>query len=162
MSEEETPTKQIIIQKLYIKDASFESPNTPNVFKGGEWNPKTDLNLSSSHVPYEDDTHEVVLTITVEAKDEDNVIFLVELKQAGLFQISGYEEKELETIIGIFCPNTLFPYARESIANIITKGGFPEFLLQPINFDALYNESKKRAASPTADVEDKGASETTH
>jgi len=162
MSEEETPTKQIIIQKLYIKDASFESPNTPNVFKGGEWNPKTDLNLSSSHVPYEDDTHEVVLTITVEAKDEDNVIFLVELKQAGLFQISGYEEKELETIIGIFCPNTLFPYARESIANIITKGGFPEFLLQPINFDALYNESKKRAASPAADVEDKGASETTH
>ena len=162
MSEEETPTKQIIIQKLYIKDASFESPNTPNVFKGGEWNPKTDLNLSSSHVPYEDDTHEVVLTITVEAKDEDNVIFLVELKQAGLFQISGYEEKELETIIGIFCPNTLFPYARESIANIITKGGFPEFLLQPINFDALYNESKKRAASPTADLEDKGASETTH
>ncbi|MDE0742785.1 MAG: protein-export chaperone SecB [Woeseiaceae bacterium] len=162
MSEEETPTKQIIIQKLYIKDASFESPNTPNVFKGGEWNPKTDLNLSSSHVPYEDDTHEVVLTITVEAKDEDNVIFLVELKQAGLFQISGYEEKELETIIGIFCPNTLFPYARESIANIITKGGFPEFLLQPINFDALYNESKKRAASPTADIEDKGASETTH
>lgn len=162
MSEEETPTKQIIIQKLYIKDASFESPNTPNVFKGGEWNPKTDLNLSSSHVPYEDDTHEVVLTITVEAKDEDNVIFLVELKQAGLFQINGYEEKELETIIGIFCPNTLFPYARESIANIITKGGFPEFLLQPINFDALYNESKKRAASPTADIEDKGASETTH
>ena len=162
MSEEETPTKQIIIQKLYIKDASFESPNTPNVFKGGEWNPKTDLNLSSSHVPYEDDTHEVVLTITVEAKDEDNVIFLVELKQAGLFQISGYEEKELETIIGIFCPNTLFPYARESIANIITKGGFPEFLLQPINFDALYNESKKRAASPNADIEDKGASETTH
>jgi len=162
MAEEETPTKQIIIQKLYIKDASFESPNTPNVFKGGEWNPKTDLNLSSSHVPYEDDTHEVVLTITVEAKDEDNVIFLVELKQAGLFQISGYEEKELETIIGIFCPNTLFPYARESIANIITKGGFPEFLLQPINFDALYNESKKRAASPTADEEDKGASETTH
>lgn len=104
----------------------------------------------------------MVLTITVEAKDEDNVIFLVELKQAGLFQISGYEEKELETIIGIFCPNTLFPYARESIANIITKGGFPEFLLQPINFDALYNESKKRAASPTADIEDKGASETTH
>ena len=162
MSEEETPTKQIIIQKLYIKDASFESPNTPNVFKGGEWNPKTDLNLSSSHVPYEDDTHEVVLTITVDAKDEDNVIFLVELKQAGLFQISGYEEKELETIIGIFCPNTLFPYARESIANIITKGGFPEFLLQPINFDALFNESKKRAASPTADIEDKGTSETTH
>ena len=162
MSEAEAPSKQIIIQKLYIKDASFESPNTPNVFKGGEWNPKTDLNLNSSHVPFEDDTHEVVLTITVEAKDEDNVIFLVELKQAGLFQISGYEEEELETIIGTFCPNTLFPYARESIANIITKGGFPEFLLQPINFDALYNESKKRASSPATDAKDKNAPETTH
>ena len=88
MSDKE-PSKQIIIQKLYIKDASFESPNTPNVFKGAEWNPKTDLNLSSTHVPHEDDTHKVILTITVEAKDEDNVIFLVELKQAGLFQITG-------------------------------------------------------------------------
>lgn len=162
MSETEAPSKQIIIQKLYIKDASFESPNTPSVFKGGEWNPKTDLNLSSSHVPFEDDTHEVVLTITVEAKDEDSVIFLVELKQAGLFQISGYEDDELETIIGIFCPNTLFPYARESIANIIAKGGFPEFLLQPINFDALYNESKKRAASTPTSSKDENKPETTH
>jgi preprotein translocase subunit SecB len=90
------------------------------------------------------------------------IIFLVELKQAGLFQISGYEKEELETIIGIFCPNTLFPYARESIANIIAKGGFPEFLLQPINFDALYNESKKRATSNPADSKDENNSETTH
>ena len=161
MSDKE-PSKQIIIQKLYIKDASFESPNTPNVFKGAEWNPKTDLNLSSTHVPHEDDTHEVILTITVEAKDEDNVIFLVELKQAGLFQITGYEKEELETIIGIFCPNTLFPYAREAIANIITKGGFPEFLLQPINFDALYKESKRRATTQIEETNNDAPTETTH
>ncbi|MDG1865831.1 MAG: protein-export chaperone SecB [Woeseiaceae bacterium] len=161
MSDKE-PSKQIIIQKLYIKDASFESPNTPNVFKGAEWNPKTDLNLSSTHVPHEDDTHEVILTITVEAKDEDNVIFLVELKQAGLFQITGYEKEELETIIGIFCPNTLFPYAREAIANIITKGGFPEFLLQPINFDALYKESKRRATTQSEETNNDAPTETTH
>jgi preprotein translocase subunit SecB len=161
MSDKE-PSKQIIIQKLYIKDASFESPNTPNVFKGAEWNPKTDLNLSSTHVPHEDDTHEVILTITVEAKDEDNVIFLVELKQAGLFQITGYEKEELETIIGIFCPNTLFPYAREALANIITKGGFPEFLLQPINFDALYKESKRRATTQGEETNNDAPTETTH
>ena len=161
MSDKE-PSKQIIIQKLYIKDASFESPNTPNVFKGAEWNPKTDLNLSSTHVPHEDDTHEVILTITVEAKDEDNVIFIVELKQAGLFQITGYEKEELETIIGIFCPNTLFPYAREAIANIITKGGFPEFLLQPINFDALYKESKRRATTQSEETNNDAPAETTH
>ncbi|MBT7275649.1 MAG: protein-export chaperone SecB [Woeseiaceae bacterium] len=161
MSDKE-PSKQIIIQKLYIKDASFESPNTPNVFKGAEWNPKTDLNLSSTHVPHEDDTHEVILTITVEAKDEDNVIFIVELKQAGLFQITGYEKEELETIIGIFCPNTLFPYAREAIANIITKGGFPEFLLQPINFDALYKESKRRATTQSEETNNDAPTETTH
>jgi len=161
MSDKES-SKQIIIQKLYIKDASFESPNTPNVFKGAEWNPKTDLNLSSTHVPHEDDTHEVILTITVEAKDEDNVIFLVELKQAGLFQITGYEKEELETIIGIFCPNTLFPYAREAIANIITKGGFPEFLLQPINFDALYKESKRRATTQGEETNNDAPTETTH
>ena len=161
MAENDTDSKQIIIQKLYVKDASFESPNSPNVFKGAEWKPKTDLNLSSTHVPFEDDAHEVILTVTVEAKDEENVIFLVELKQAGLFQISGYNEEELEAIVGIFCPNTLFPYARESIANMITKGGFPEFILQPINFDALYNESKRRSSGDQNTDEDKSP-ETTH
>ena len=161
MAEKDTDSKQIIIQKLYIKDASFESPNSPKVFKGAEWKPKTDLNLSSTHAPFEDDTHEVILTVTVEAKDEENVIFLAERKQAGLFQISGYNEEELEAIVGVFCPNTLFPYARESIANMITKGGFPEFILQPINFDALYNESKRRSSGEQNTDEDKSP-ETTH
>ena len=146
MADENVDEKQIVIQKLYIKDSSFESPNTPEIFRGAEWKPKTDLNLSSSHVPFEDNTHEVTLTVTVEAKDNDNAIFIAEIKQAGLFQISGYSAEDLEAIIGIFCPNTLFPYARETIANMIAKGGFPEFILQPINFDALYTESKKRAA----------------
>ena len=95
MSEKNDDTKQIIIQKLYIKDSSFESPNTPEVFKGAEWKPKTDLNLSSSHVPFEDDTHEVTLTVTVEAKDNDKAIFIAEIKQSGLFQITGYDEEEL-------------------------------------------------------------------
>ena len=95
MADKNVDEKQIVIQKLYIKDSSFESPNTPEVFRGAEWKPKTDLNLSSSHVPFEDNTHEVTLTVTVEAKDDDNVIFIAEIKQAGLFQISGYSAEDL-------------------------------------------------------------------
>jgi preprotein translocase subunit SecB len=138
--------KRISIAKIYVKDFSFESPQAPQVFKSGEWSPKTDLNLRSAHTPVEDNHHEVVLTITVEAKDKDNSVFLIELHQAGLFEIAGYEDEEFKAIIGSFCPNILFPYARESIASIVQKGGFPEFVLQPINFDALYMQSRKQLA----------------
>jgi preprotein translocase subunit SecB len=138
--------KRISIVKIYVKDFSFESPQAPQVFKSGEWSPKTDLNLRSAHTPVDGNHHEVVLTITVEAKDNDNSVFLIELHQAGLFEISGYEDEEFKAIIGSFCPNILFPYARESIASIVQKGGFPEFVLQPINFDALYMQSRKQQA----------------
>lgn len=150
MAEEQTAEKQITIQKIYLKDFSFESPNTPTVFTSGDWSPKTNLNLRSSHQKCEGDQSEVVLTITVEAKDEDKTLFLVELHQAGLFQISGYNDEEMGAIVGSFCPNVLFPYARESVAAIISKGGFPEFLLQPINFDALYAQSQQQRAAEAA------------
>lgn len=144
MAEKQQADKQITIQKIYVKDFSFESPNSPTVFTKNEWNPKTNLNLRSSHSQGEENQSEVVLTITVEAKHEDKTLFLIELHQAGLFQISGYEEEEFGAIVGSFCPNILFPYARENISGIISKGGFPEFLLQPINFDALYAQSKQQ------------------
>ena len=144
MAEEQQADKQISIQKIYVKDFSFESPNSPTVFTSGEWSPKTNLNLRSSHNQGENDQSEVVLTITVEAKHEDKTLFLIELHQAGLFQISGYAEEEFGVVVGSFCPNILFPYARESISGIISKGGFPEFLLQPINFDALYAQSQQQ------------------
>ena len=144
MAEQQKSDKQISIQKIYVKDFSFESPNTPTVFTTGDWSPKTNLNLRSSHSQGENDQSEVVLTITVEAKHEDKTLFLIELHQAGLFQISGYEEKEFGAIVGSFCPNILFPYARESISAIVSKGGFPEFLLQPINFDSLYAQSQQQ------------------
>ena len=134
--------KRISIVKIYVKDFSFESPKAPAIFNSGEWSPKTNLNLRSSHSQIDDNLHEVVLTITVDAKEGDETIFLVELHQAGLFEMAGYTEDEHGAIIGSFCPNILFPYARESIASIIQKGGFPEFVLQPINFDALYMQSK--------------------
>lgn len=148
--DEKQPEKQIAIHKIYLKDFSFESPYTPDVFTKSDWAPKTNLNLRSSHAASTDDNHEVVLTITVETKHEDITLFLVELHQAGLFHISGYEDEDLAAVIGSFCPNVLFPYARESIANIIAKGGFPEFVLQPINFDALYAQSRQAAEAELA------------
>ena len=144
-NEARAPEKQIAIQKIYVKDFSFESPNTPQIFARDNWSPKTDLNLRNSHTPAADNNHEVVLTITIEAKEDDKTVFLVELHQAGLFHISGYGDDEFKAIVGSFCPNVLFPYAREAIAGIVMKGGFPEFVLQPINFDALYLQAKQQA-----------------
>jgi preprotein translocase subunit SecB len=139
--------KRLTIAKIYIKDFSFESPQSPKVFQAGDWSPQTSLNLRSSHSAVDGDLHEVVLTITVDAKEGDNTVFLVELQQAGLFEAVGYGTEELGAIVGSFCPNLLYPYARESIASVIQKGGFPEFVLQPINFDALYAQSQQQRAS---------------
>jgi len=144
---------QIAIQKIYLKDFSFESPNAPGVFTKTDWEPKTNLNLRSTHTSLNDNNHEVVLTLTVETKHEDKTLFLVELHQAGIFSITGYEGEELAAILGSFCPNVLFPYSRESIASIVGKGGFPEFILQPINFDALFTQSQQA-------IEEKKAAET--
>jgi len=148
--EQSTPEKQIAIQKIYVKDFSFESPCAPEVFTKSDWAPKTNLNLRSSHSVGAESVHEVILTITIEAKEEEKTIFLIELHQAGLFHIVGYSEDEFKALVGSFCPNILFPYARESIASMIVKGGFPEFVLQPINFDALYAHGMAQAQEQTA------------
>jgi preprotein translocase subunit SecB len=158
MAEQETAAeKQLAISKIYTKDFSFESPQSPAIFKSGDWKPETNLNLRSAHNPIEGNAHEVVLTITVEAKDGDKTMFLVELQQAGIFEIAGYEGEEMSAILGSFCPNILFPYAREIIASTIQRGGFPEFVLQPINFDALYLQAKQQKEQQA-----QGASPETH
>ena len=134
--------KSLSIIKIYVKDFSFESPMSPNVFRADEWAPQTNLNLRSTHTAVDEEFHEIILTITVEAKDKasEKTLFLVELQQAGLFEIKGYSPEEFGMLAGSYCPNLLFPYARETIATVIQKGGFPEFVLQPINFDALYQQ----------------------
>jgi len=149
--------KRISISKIYLKDFSFESPKAPDVFRSSEWQPQTDLNLRSSHTAIEGEEalHEVVLTITVDAKDGDTTLFLVEVQQAGLFLIDGYEEEEFSAIVGSFCPNILFPYAREAVATVVQKGGFPEFVLQPINFESLYMQSRQQLAEKEAEGEEK-------
>ena len=125
------------IQKIYTKDISFETPNSPAIFKQ-QWQPDINLQLSNNAQKIEENLHEVILTLTVTAKLEDKTAFLVEIQQAGIFNISGYDDKEMGAMAGSYCPNILFPYAREAISDLVAKGGFPQLLLAPINFDALY------------------------
>ncbi len=145
---EETQTnseKQLILQKIYIKDLSFESPRTPGVFASNV-SPQTKLNIKSSASEVAPDTQEVTLTLTVEAVNEDKTLFMLEIEQAGLFRIQGYSAEEARMLIGSYCPGTLYPFAREAISDVITRGGFPQLLLQPINFDALYAQVLKDRA----------------
>ncbi|MEM1174859.1 MAG: protein-export chaperone SecB [Pseudomonadota bacterium] len=153
--QEQANDKRLSIIKVYVKDFSFESPHAPGVFQTKDWNPNTNLNLRSSHKQVEENIHEVVLTITVEAKekDADKTLFLLEIQQAGLFELIGYNKEEMGALVGSFAPNSLFPYARETVAGMVQKGGFPEFVLQPINFDALYLKSLQEQAQAEAPPE---------
>jgi len=151
MSEQET-TQQFNIEKIYIKDVSFESPNTPALFIGGaEWKPELNVNINSANSKIGDDIYEVVLTITVTAKQQDKTAFLVEIKQAGIFTIKGFDDANLGGMLGAFCPETLFPFAREVISSLVTNGGFPPLLLTPVNFNALYQQhlQQQQAAAET-------------
>jgi len=140
MTEATAPQKQFAIQKLYVKDVSFESPGTPHTFSYKQWKPKVELNLTNSHTHVEDDTYEAVLSITVTVAHEDKTAFLVEIQQAGLFAIAGFEDEEKKYLIGSQCMNILFPYAREVISNLSAGGGFPPLILAPVNFDLLYQQ----------------------
>ena len=137
MSESQQQEQQFIIQRIYIKDVSFEAPNSPAVFTQ-EWNPDTNLDLNNQVNTLAGDNHEVELSITITVKSNDKVAFLVEVTQAGVFFITGYAPEQLNHLLAAYCPNILFPYAREVIASLVSKGSFPELHLSPINFDALY------------------------
>lgn len=138
--------QQFIIERIYVKDVSFESPNSPAVFTK-EWEPDTNLNLNTNVTPLGEDHYEVELVVTVTVKDkEGKTSFLVEVKQAGAFMIKGYPQEQLNHLIASYCPSQLFPYAREVIANLVSKGSFPEMHLSPINFDALYAQRLEEEA----------------
>lgn len=133
-------SQQFGIQRIYVKDLSFEAPNSPELFKLQEWRPEISLDLQTQTNVVEPQTHEVVLTITVTAKVGEKTAFLVEVKQAGIFTLGGFPENDLRHMLGSFCPNILFPYAREAISNLIDRGGFPHIYLAPVNFEALYQQ----------------------
>jgi preprotein translocase subunit SecB len=144
MSEE---NQQFAIQKIYLKDVSFESPNSPQAFTDGDWKPQINVQINSSNRLIAQDTYEVVLDITVTAKQKDNTAFLAEVKQAGVFTIAGFEAENLGGMVGAFCPETLFPFAREAVAELIAKGGFPQLYLAPVNFNALYAQQLQQQAA---------------
>ena len=125
------------IEKIYLKDVSFESPGAPAVFTD-DWSPEINMELNTQAQPINDNVYEVELSITVTAKIKDKTGFLVEIKQCGIFGISGMDTDNLNGMLGSFCPNILFPYAREAISDLVTKSGFPQLLLAPVNFDAIY------------------------
>jgi preprotein translocase subunit SecB len=130
---------QFVLQKIYVKDLSFETPNSPQVFLE-KWEPDISLQLGNKASSLDETTHEVVLEVTVTAKLKDKTAFLVEVQLAGIFNISGYDQSQLAAVTGSACPQVLFPYAREVISDLVTRGGFPQLLLTPINFEALYRQ----------------------
>ena len=142
------------IQKIYVKDISFETPNSPKIFTSN-WNPKTDVHIQTENNKIEEDIFEVCVTITVTATQEkteetekieeaeQTTAFLVEIKQAGIFLVKDFPKDQHSQLLGSYCPNILFPFAREAIADLISKGGFPQLLLNPVNFDALYQQHLK-------------------
>ena len=130
------------IQRIYLKDSSFESPKSPQVFRD-QWKPKINLELKSNHRLIEQNLYEVLvnLTVTATAEETDAIMYLVQVEQAGIFFIQSMEEHERLQLLGSFCPNLLFPYAREVIDSLVTKGSFPPLMLSPINFEAIYQQS---------------------
>ena len=149
MADEQPQTaaaKQLLLQKIYVKDLSFESPKAPAVFTTNA-SPQTQISIRTGSQTIAPSTFEVTLTLTVEAKEQDATIFLIEIAQAGIFSIEGYNAEEQGMLIGTFCPNTLYPFAREAIADVIGRGGFPQFLLQPINFDGLYAQALRERST---------------
>jgi len=161
---ESTETKQqFAIKKLYVKDVSFESPTSPRSFSYQKWEPKIDLNLTNKQTHIEADIYEAVLSVTATISIEDETAFLVEVHQAGLFQIAGFEDEQKSYLLGSQCMNILFPYAREVVSDMSVRGGFPPLVMAPVNFDALYQQHMQQQHEEQGEVSaDDAAAEVTH
>jgi len=149
------------IRKIYLKDASVESPNAPDIFLSEIGNPEIGIDASIRAVTLEqEDYYEVILGMTVTSKTDDKTAFLVEVQQAGVFHIVGIPEDDLPLALEIACPNVLLPFAREAIADLVGKAGFPQLLLSPINFESLYQQKRQKVAEKEKEKMDEG--ETAH
>lgn len=146
MSDTEKATQQqLTLQKIFLQDASYECPQGAEVFKE-QWRPEVKLDINSSTRVLEDNFHEVVLMLTITVSQDEKTAFLVEIKQGGVFQISGIEGDELKRVLAAFCPSVLYPYARETVDSLVVKGGFPPLMLAPVNFDALFLQQQQKNA----------------
>ena len=138
---------QLVLQKIYVKDVSFEAPSAPQIFQeiNEREQPQVQLNLAQRATDLGNNLYEVVLSLTLTCTVGQRTAYLAEVEQAGLFGVSGFNAMDHAGIIGSYCPNLLFPYARQVISSLVIEGGFPPFLLQPINFDALFAEQQRRS-----------------
>jgi preprotein translocase subunit SecB len=134
---------QFTVEKIYLKDVSFEAPNAPQIFNE-QGQPQLNMNLNQKVARLADGVYEVVLGVTLTCMMGEKTVYLTEVQQAGIFSLVGFDERTLDMMLGTYCPNVLFPYARQSISELISHGGFPPFYLQPINFEGLYAEGLRR------------------
>ena len=136
----------LALQTVYLKDCSYEAPNGPRV--DGTWNPQVNLDLQTGTTAVSPELREVILTVTVSAKQNDVTVFLVEVKQAGLFLIRNLAEPDMKRAVSTICPGVLFPYARSAVSQLVSQGGFPQFLLPPVNFEAIYAGTQGQTQPP--------------
>jgi preprotein translocase subunit SecB len=143
--------RQFVIQRVYTKDISFETPNSPAVFTQ-EWKPDVNVALHTSTKELGNEHFEVVLTVTVTAKQGENTNFLAEVQQAGIFLMKNIPQNEMGPLVGIYCPNVLFPYAREVVSDLVARGSFPQLVLAPVNFEVLYKQQVERQQAQAAET----------
>jgi len=157
-----TPQRQVLLQKIYLKDASLEVPQAPQVFTR-QWQPQIDVQVNTDVKSLDNDNFHVVLSVTVTAKLGEDVAFLAEAHQAGVFTVRGFpSNEERQAVLGGYCPGLIFPFLRETIADLVQRGGFPQLLLQPINFEALYLEHLNRARAQKQPAAAPGAAAQAH
>lgn len=145
-AEKSASQQEFRVHKVYLKDVSFESPISPTVFASEKkWQPQISLQLNTEVKEMDNDIVENTLNVQVTVKSDDEVVYLVEVKQAGLFFMKGFDDRNKAGMLNVFCPNLLFPFAREEIASLVSKGGFPQMLLEPVNFEALYAQHLQKA-----------------
>ncbi len=138
------------IQRIYVKDLSLECPNSPNIFLD-TWEPELNMDLATNVNALGENNHEVTLTVTVTVKIKDKTAFLVEVKHAGIFTIANFPEDQIRPMLGAFCPNILYPYAREMVTDAVVRAGFPQLYLAPVNFDALYQQHEQEQQQEPAE-----------
>ena len=137
------PQQQFALQRIYVKDISFETPQGLEVFRQ-QWKPKVNLEMNTRQNRIDEQNFEVILTLSVTATQEDKTAFIVEVQQGGIFFVSGIPEAQLRQVLATVCPTILFPYAREAIDSLVVRGSFPPLMLAPVNFDALYVQAMKQ------------------
>ncbi len=144
--------KAIIPQKVYLKDVSFETPNSPDIFTR-EWQPRLSVEIDNQSASVAEDTYEVVLTVTATVKvgETETTAFLAEIQQAGIFTLKGFEPERLQRLHNVYCLKTLYPFACAALSDLVTKGGFPQLVLAPMNFEALYEKRRQRAQAGEAE-----------